>query len=95
MSKITKAEFIEAISKEVEGSVSKVQIEKTINAAGAAATKILAKGHGLPLLGLGSLNVIKRAARTGRNPRTGAPLKIPASNATKFITSKALDEAIN
>jgi DNA-binding protein HU-beta len=95
MSKITKAEFIEAISKEVKGSITKAQIENIINAAGEAATKILAKGHGLPLLGLGSLNVVKRAARTGRNPRTGDPIKIPASNATKFITSKALDEAIN
>jgi len=55
----------------------------------------LKKGDPVTLIGFGTFKVGKRAARTGRNPRTGAELKIAASNAPGFTAGKALKDAVN
>ena len=57
-------------------------------------TQVLAKDDKLTLMGFGSFEVSKRAARTGRNPKTGEEIKIPASITPKFKAGKALKEAV-
>ena len=58
-------------------------------------TKTLKTGGTVSLVGFGSFGVTKRKARTGRNPKTGAPLKIKASKAPRFRPGKALKDALN
>lgn len=58
-------------------------------------TKALKKGKVVTFVGFGSFKVAKRAARQGRNPRTGKPLKIPAANVPKFRPGKNLKKAVN
>ena len=60
-----------------------------------AITNTLKSGDSVTLIGFGTFKVSKRAARTGRNPRTGAELKIAASNAPVFSAGKALKDAVN
>lgn len=55
----------------------------------------LKKGDDVRLVGFGTFTVAKRAATTGRNPRTGEPIKIPASKQPKFKAGKELKEAVN
>jgi DNA-binding protein HU-beta len=55
----------------------------------------LVSGDGVQLIGFGSFNIAKRKATTGRNPRTGAPLKIPAKKVVKFVAGKKLKESVN
>ena len=55
----------------------------------------LKKGDDVRLVGFGTFTVAKRAATTGRNPRTGQPIKIPASKQPKFKAGKELKEAVN
>ena len=55
----------------------------------------LKKGEKVQLVGFGSFGTVKRAARTGRNPQTGATVQIPASVAPKFKAGKALKDAVN
>ena len=57
--------------------------------------KSLKKGDDVRLVGFGTFSVAKRAATTGRNPRTGEPIKIPASKQPKFKPGKELKEAVN
>lgn len=58
-------------------------------------TEALVRGETVSLLGFGSFNVSERAAREGRNPQTGAPIKIPASKTVTFKAGKALKDAVN
>ncbi|OYY07871.1 MAG: DNA-binding protein HU, partial [Rhizobiales bacterium 35-68-8] len=58
-------------------------------------TQALKKGEEVKLIGFGSFSVVTRAAREGRNPRTGKPVKISASKAPKFTPGKGLKEAVN
>ena len=58
-------------------------------------TKTLAKGDEVVFVGFGSFKVKKRSARTGRNPKTGAVLKIPARKVPHFSAGKKLKEAIS
>ena len=55
----------------------------------------LAKGEKVPLPGFGAFDVIDRAARTGRNPHTGAEIKIAASKGVRFKAGKGLKDAVN
>ena len=61
----------------------------------AAITGALAKGDKVPLVGFGTFGVSKRAAREGRNPRTGATVKIAARKAVTFKAGTALKDAVN
>ncbi len=58
-------------------------------------TAMLRAGNEVRLIGFGPFSVAQRKATTGRNPRTGAPIQIPARNQPKFKASKALKEAVN
>ncbi|MDA0230614.1 MAG: HU family DNA-binding protein [Proteobacteria bacterium] len=60
-----------------------------------AITNSLKGGEEVRLVGFGSFSVVKRKATTGRNPRTGEAIQIPASNQPKFKAGKALKEAVN
>jgi hypothetical protein len=53
------------------------------------------QGDVVTLVGFGTFKVVKRKARTGRNPQTGAEIKISASKAPKFVAGKALKDAVN
>lgn len=60
----------------------------------ATITKALKKGDAVTLVGFGTFKVVKRKARKGRNPQTGAEIKIGASKAPKFVAGKALKDAL-
>lgn len=75
--------------------VSKANADEIIKALGEVATAALVAGDDVTLPSLGKLSVATRAAREGRNPATGEPLKIAAKIAAKFSPAKALKDALN
>ena len=90
---MNKADMIEHIAQSAE--ISKLAAERALDALVAAVKSSLKKGQMVTLVGFGSFYVGKRAARTGRNPRTGEALKIAAARVPKFRAGKALKEALN
>ena len=90
---MNKSELIEAVAK--SSDLSKAAAGRAVDAAVAAITGALKKGDSVTLIGFGTFKVTKRAARTGRNPRTGAELKIAARKAPAFSAGKALKDAVN
>jgi len=90
---MNKGELIEAVANET--SSTKADAGRAIDATIDAVTKALKKGDTVTLIGFGTFKVSKRAARTGRNPQTGAELKIPARNAPSFKAGAALKAAVN
>ena len=90
---MNKQELIEAMAK--ADKLSKADNERVLSAFVDAVTKELKKGGKVQLVGFGTFEVGKRAARTGRNPQTGAEIKIKASKAPKFKAGKALKDAVN
>ncbi len=75
--------------------LTKADSGKAVDAAFDAITSALKKGGEVRLVGFGTFSVAKRKASTGRNPRTGEEMKIPASNQPKFKAGKALKDAVN
>lgn len=90
---MNKAELIEAVADSAD--LSKASAGRALDAAIEAITKALKKGDTVTLVGFGTFSVRKRAARTGRNPRTGEAIKIKASKVPGFKAGKALKDAIN
>ncbi|KAA0445966.1 MAG: HU family DNA-binding protein [Candidatus Thioglobus sp.] len=90
---MNKSDLINAISS--SANISKIDAGKALNATTEAITKALTKGDNVAITGFGSFLVRSRAARTGRNPQTGAALQIKASKAPAFKAGKALKEAVN
>ncbi len=90
---MNKTELIEAIAD--SASLSRVQAGAAVDALFASITKALANGDTVSLVGLGTFSVSDRAARSGRNPRTGETISIPASKILKFKAGKALKDAVN
>ena len=90
---MNKAELIDAIA--TSADLSKASAARALDSALEAITKTLKKGDGITLVGFGSFMVRKRAARMGRNPRTGEAIKIKASKVPAFKAGKALKDAIN
>ena len=90
---MNKAEMIEHIAQAAE--ISKSAAERAVDAMVAAIKSSLKKGDMVTLVGFGSFYVSDRAARTGRNPRTGEEVKIAAARVPKFRSGKALKDAIN
>ena len=88
-----KKDFIDAISK--QAGIAKSESEVALNAVISCLTDLLAKGDSIILPGFASISVKQRAARTGRNPSTGKPINIPASNVVSFKTGSKLKESIN
>ena len=90
---MNKSELIDAMADET--GMTKKDTEGALKAFIAAVTKELKKGGTVQLVGFGTFEVGKRAARTGRNPKTGEALKIKASKSPKFKAGKALKDAVN
>lgn len=90
---MNKAELVSAIAD--KASLSKKDAEAAIKAFTEVVAEELKKGEKIQLVGFGTFEVSKRAARTGRNPQTGKEMKIPASKAPKFKAGKALKDSIN
>jgi DNA-binding protein HU-beta len=90
---MNKAEMIEQIAQAAE--ISKSAAERAIDAMVVAVKSNLKKGNLVTLVGFGTFYVGKRAARTGRNPRTGAEIRIKAARVPKFRAGKALKDAVN
>ena len=91
---MNKAELIEAIAKKVSG-VSRKSTGHMVDAFIETAQGALKKGESVALIGFGTFTTGKRAARTGRNPRTGEAIKIPAKKVVKFSAGAGLKKAVN
>ena len=89
----TKAELIDAVA--TKAGVSKADAERTIGAFFDHVAASAKKEEKVAWPGFGSFSVSKRAARTGRNPQTGEPVKIKASKNVKFTASSTLKAALN
>lgn len=89
---MNKAELIEHIA--LAADISKSSAGRALDAALAGIQSALVKGEDVSLVGFGSFHVAQRAARTGRNPRTGAAITIEASKQAKFRPGKALKDAL-
>ena len=90
---MNKTELIEAIAK--HASLSKASAGRALDGALAAIKATLKKKQNVSLVGFGTFRVSHRAARIGRNPRTGKALKIKAAKVPKFRPGKALKDALN
>ena len=90
---MNKAELVEVVAKTAD--ISKASAEKALDGALNGIKNALKKGGGVTLVGFGTFRVAKRAARTGRNPRTGEAIKIKAARVPKFTAGKALKDAVN
>jgi DNA-binding protein HU-beta len=90
---MNKTELIDAVADEAE--VSKAEAGRAVDAVISSITKALKKGDTVTLVGFGTFQVRKRAARTGCNPKTGDTIKIKASQNPAFKAGKALKDAVN
>jgi DNA-binding protein HU-beta len=90
---MTKAELIEAVSK--KAGTTKADTEKVLGAFFDQVVAVAKKGDKVAWPGFGSFSTSKSAARTGRNPQTGAAVKIPASTRMKFTASSTVKSALN
>jgi DNA-binding protein HU-beta len=90
---MTKAELVEKAAK--EAGISKVAAATALNSFMNNVTKALKKKDGkVTLVGFGTFSKVRRKARKGRNPQTGAPIKIKATNVVKFRAGKKLKDSI-
>jgi len=90
---VNKTELIEHIAGNAD--ISKAAATRALEATLDAVKRTLKKGGTVSLVGFGTFAVSKRAARTGRNPQTGAAIKIKAAKVPKFRPGKALKDALN
>ncbi|HPD54017.1 MAG: HU family DNA-binding protein [Bacteroidota bacterium] len=89
---MNKAELIEAISGEAK--ITKADASRALEAFMTVTTKTLKKGDRVALVGFGTFSVSKRAARNGRNPQTGKPIKIAAKKVAKFKAGAELSSKL-
>ncbi len=90
---MNKAELIDAVADGAD--ISKAAATRAVDTVIDQITKTLKGGDQVTLVGFGTFSVKDRAARTGRNPRTGEPINIPASKNPSFKAGKALKDAVN
>jgi DNA-binding protein HU-beta len=90
---MNKAELIDAVSGQT--GLAKAEATKAVDAVFDSITGALKSGDTVALLGCGTVVVKGRAARAGRNPRTGEAIEIPASKVPGFKAGKALKDAVN
>jgi DNA-binding protein HU-beta len=90
---MTKNELIAAVAG--KASMTKTAAASAVDATFDAITVALKKGGEVKIMGFGHFRVVKRAAREGRNPRTGKPVKIKAARRPRFSAGKALKDAVN
>ena len=87
---MTKTELVSVVAD--KAGLTKADADRAIKALLDAVTDCLKSGDKLTLVGFGTFSVSKRAARTGKNPRTGAKIEIAAANTPRFKAGKALKE---
>ncbi len=90
---MNKTELIDHIAKQAD--ISKAAAGRALEAIVGGIRSSLRKGNSVTLVGFGTFAVGKRAARTGRNPRTGDSIKIKAAKVPKFRPGKALKDSLN
>mgnify|MGYP002737821124 FL=1 len=90
---MNKAELVAAMAE--QAGLSKKDAEAALKAFTDVVAEELKKGEKIQLVGFGTFEVSERAARTGRNPQTGAEMTIAASKAPKFKAGKALKDSLN
>jgi DNA-binding protein HU-beta len=90
---MNKGDLVEVVSG--EAGLSKADASRAVESVITAITKALKGGNQVSLVGFGTFAVKKRAARTGRNPRTGEAIEIRASKVPGFRAGKALKDAVN
>lgn len=89
---MTKEQMIEKMAK--EANISKRAANDAINTLFGTVTQALKRGQKVSFVGFGTFTTTKRKARTGRNPQTGAMIKIPAARVPKFKPGKSLRDAV-
>ncbi|CAG8998864.1 MAG: DNA-binding protein HU-alpha [Candidatus Celerinatantimonas neptuna] len=89
---MNKTELIDAIAEKAD--LSKVQAKAALETTLESITETLKGGDQVQLIGFGTFKVNHRAARTGRNPQTGAEIQIAAANVPAFVAGKALKDAV-
>jgi DNA-binding protein HU-beta len=90
---MNKEDLIEALTS--SAGLTKADAGRVVDSVIDTITKALSKGEEVRLAGFGAFVVTKRAASTGRNPRTGETIQIPASKNPKFRAAKALKDTLN
>ena len=90
---MNKIELIEHVARQAD--ISKAAAGRALEAVVGGIRVSLKKGNSVTLVGFGTFSIGKRAARAGRNPRTGAAIKIKAAKVPKFRPGKALKDAVN
>ena len=90
---MNKAELIDAIA--ASADIPKAAAGRALDAMVSSVTEALQKDDQVVLVGFGTFSVKDRAARTGRNPRTGEPIEIKAAKIPSFKAGKALKDAVN
>lgn len=90
---MNKSDLISAMAD--KASITKAQAGEALDGFMGATTDALKKGEKLILVGFGTFSVNQRAARTGRNPRTGKEIQIAAKNVVKFKAGSGLSEKVN
>jgi DNA-binding protein HU-beta len=90
---VNKAEIVEAVAK--SAGISKSASERAVDSTLDAIKSALKRGQTVTLVGFGTFRVGRRAARVGRNPRTGEEIHIKAARVPKFSAGKALKDALN
>ncbi len=90
---MNKSELIAEVAAKAE--ITKKEADAAVGAVIGAVTEALKKGDKVQLVGFGTFEVRQRGARTGRDPRTGRLIQIPASKAPAFKAGKALKETVN
>jgi DNA-binding protein HU-beta len=90
---MNKAELIDAVA--AAADISKSDASKAVEAVTHTIANTLAKGDQVAIVGFGTFAVKHRAARAGRNPKTGETIQIKASNVPSFKAGKALKDAVN
>ena len=89
---MNKGDLVEEVAKVVD---TKKQAQAAVDCVFSTITKALQKNDPVTLIGFGTFKVGQRNARTGRNPQTGAEIKISAKKVAKFVPGKALKDAVN
>ena len=89
---MNKADLVNEVANVVS---TKTEAQAAVDCIFESIVNTLKNGDVVTLTGFGSFKVIKRKARTGRNPQTGAEIQISASNAPKFVPGKALKDTVN
>ena len=90
---MNKTELIDAVAEAAD--LTKAESNRAVDAVIASITKALKGGDAVTLVGFGTFQVRERAARTGRNPKTGEEIKIAAAKNPAFKAGKALKDAVN